>query len=461
MTNMHRSITLLIGLVLAATPDAGAAEEPPNVLFIAIDDLNDWPRFMGRYPDAITPNMDRLAERGMVFTNAHCNYPLCGPSRASVFTGLSISSLGGYRGQKAFEDSKVPALAREKGTTLLHSYLADHGYKTMAVGKLLHNHVPKGSVKMSGGRGGWNNLPGGEKRNWPSKATLTDWGAYPEQDEEMSDHQAASWAVERLSKKHGSPFMLMVGFLRPHVPWFVPQKWFDLYPDPTQLTRPPYRPDDLDDVSEEARGLLNDGYPRTEWAVEENKWQDMIHSYLACISFVDAQVGRVLDALDASRYADNTVVILWSDHGYHMGEKNTFQKHTVWERSSRTPLIIAGPGVTGGQRCDRVVSLLDLYPTLVDLCALPANPKCEGRSLLPLLKEPAAAWPYPALIHCRENHHALQTETHRYIRYEDGSEELYDHTRDPNEWTNLAADPAQGDLRAEMARQLKELLLPK
>ncbi|TWU39574.1 sulfatase [Novipirellula artificiosorum] len=454
-------IALLIGLCSVFTITVRAAEAPPNVLFIAIDDLNDWPKFMGRYPDAITPNMDRLAARGQVFTNAHCSYPLCGPSRASLFTGLSIGSLGGYKGQKAFEDQKVAKLAESKGTWLLHSYFRDHDYKTMAVGKLLHEHVPKGSVAMSGGRGGWNKLPGGTKLNWPSKKTLTDWGAYPGNDEEMSDHQAASWAVERLERKRKEPFMLMVGFLRPHVPWHVPQKWLDLYPDPSKLTRPPFKPDDLKDVSDAARDLLNDGYPRTEWAMEEEQWQDMIHSYLACISFVDAQVGRVLDALDASPYADNTLVILWSDHGYHMGEKNTFQKHTVWERSSRTPMIIAGPGVTAGQRCDRVVSLLDIYPTLVDLCSLPANPKCEGRSLRPLIKNPSEAWPYPALINCREGHYAVQTESHRYIRYEDGSEELYDHGQDPNEWSNLVADPAHADRRAAMAKQLKELLLPK
>lgn len=451
--------TVFAILVFANT--VHAANERPNILFIAIDDLNDWPRFMGRYPDAITPNMDRLAARGQVFTNAHCTYPLCGPSRASIFTGLSIRSLGGYRGQKAFEDKKVAALAEANETQLLHSYFRGHDYKIMAVGKLLHKHLPTRGLAMSGGRGDWNKLPNGKKRNWPSKKTLTDWGAYPGEDEELSDHQAASWAVERLTKKHTPPFMLMVGFLRPHVPWHVPQKWLNLFPDPHKLTLPPFRSDDLTDVSDAARELINDGYPRTEWALENKQWQDMIHNYLACISFVDAQVGRVLDALDDSRYADNTLVILWSDHGYHMGEKNTFQKHTVWDRSSRSPMIIAGPGVTAGQRCARVVSLLDIYPTLTDLCSLPTNPRCEGRSLKPLIENPVEAWPYPALINCRKGHYAVQSDSHRYIRYEDGSEELYDHRQDPHEWNNLVADPAQATQRAEMSKQMDDLLLPK
>lgn len=456
-----RYIAVLIGLCWFFTMSARAAEDRPNVIFIAIDDLNDWPKFMGRYPDAITPNMDRLAARGQVFTNAHCSYPLCGPSRASVFTGLGISSLGGYRGQKAFEDNKVARLAEEKGTRLLHSYFRDHGYRTMAVGKLLHKHVPKGSVAMSGGRGDWNKLPDGNKLNWLSKKTLTDWGAYPGEDDELSDYQAASWAVERLKRKRKQPFMLMVGFLRPHVPWHVPQKWLDLYPDPSKLTRPPFKPDDLTDVSDSARDLLNDGYPRTEWVLQEKQWQDVIHNYLACISFVDAQVGRVLDALDASPYADNTLVILWSDHGYHLGEKNTFQKHTTWDRSSRAPMVIAGPGVAVGQRCNRVVSLLDIYPTLVDLCSLPSNDVCEGRSLRPLIENPTEAWPYPALINCRKGHYAVQTESHRYIRYEDGSEELYNHDLDPNEWENLVTDPSQADRKSAMAKQLQQLLEPR
>lgn len=447
----------LIGFVLCVsgtnTLMAQSSESKPNVLFISIDDLNDWPRFMGRYPDAITPNMDRLAEQGVVFTNAHCTYPLCGPSRASIFSGLSLPSLGGYKGQ--FKDAEVQEIAESKGSKLLHTYFSDHDYKTMAVGKLMHRHVPKDSVDLSGGRGDWNKLPGGKKVNWKSKKTLTDWGPYPGKDSDMSDHQAATWAIEQLEKKHEKPFLLMTGFVRPHVPWHVPQKWYDLYPEPDTITLPAYDKDDLDDVSDAARDTINDGYPRTEWAKSEGNWKEILHSYLACISFVDAQVGRVLTALEASPYKDNTIVVLWSDHGYHMGEKNTFQKHTAWERSSRSPLIISAPNIQSG-RCSRAVSLLDLYPTLLDMCDLPANDKCEGRSIQPLVQNPQTPWPYPAIIHCRRGHEVVQTETHRYIRYNDGSEELYDHTSDPDEWTNLIGSPENMAIKEQLEKHLPE-----
>ncbi|QDV40601.1 Arylsulfatase [Stieleria neptunia] len=451
------SARLLLGVVaiaiaLPGTLNAQPNGSRPNVLLIAIDDMNDWPGFMQRYPDAITPNMDQLAQRGVVFDNAHCAYPLCGPSRASIFTGMSIPTLGGYRGQ--FKDSEVEELAVEKGSMLLHGYFKKHGYKTMAVGKLLHRHVPKGSVDLSGGRGDWNRLPDG-KRHWKSQKTMTDWGPYPGDDTEMSDYKAASWATERLDELHEEPFLLMVGFLRPHVPWHVPQEWFDLYPDPDKITLPPYLKNDLADVPDAARETINDGYPRTEWAKEEGNWKEILHSYLACLSFVDAQVGRVLTALDESPYKDNTIIVLWSDHGYHLGEKNTFQKHTTWERSSRTPLIISGPEIQAG-RSSRVVSLLDLYPTLLDMCGLPENSKCEGRSLQSLLEDPQTPWPYPAIIHCRRGHAAVQTETHRYIRYEDGTEELYDHTKDPNEWTNLADMPEQSTIKDQLGKHLEQ-----
>jgi arylsulfatase A-like enzyme len=167
----------------------------------------------------------------------------------------------------------------------------------------------------------------------------------------MSDSIAAAWAVDRLQETHTEPFMLMVGFLHPHVPWYVPQSYFDLY-DTNNLTMPSYNPNDWDDLSAAALENINDGYPRTEWAIENNQWTNIVHAYLANISFADTKIGEVLDALEASPYKDNTIVILWSDHGYHMGEKNTFQKHTLWDRSGVAPLIIKAPGMTTNAACD-------------------------------------------------------------------------------------------------------------
>ncbi len=447
--NLFRAFLVLLFAILAS--DATQAADRPNVLFISVDDLNDFPTFAGRYPDAHTPNMDKLAERGMVFTQAHCQFPLCGPSRASVMSGLLPSTLG-Y--DDHMRDDALQKRARQLGTELLHTYFQQNGYQAMAVGKICHHHVPEGSVAASGGRGSFAGGTGKLKRNWHQQGTSTDWAMAPAKDEQLPDHQAADWAIERLSETHDKPFFLMVGFLRPHVPWYVPQKWFDLY-EKDAITLPPYRKDDLNDVPSIAKEIsILPQMPRTDWAIENQQWRSIVHAYLACISFSDHQVGRVLDALDRSDYKDNTIVVLWSDHGYHMGEKNTFQKQSLWERSSHVPLVIAGPNVPAPRRCDRVVSLLDLYPTLVEMCDLPANTTNEGRSLIPLLKQPDQAWPHPAITGWKKNSFAVQDERYRYIRYGDGSEELYDHQSDPNEWTNLAANGEHDSVKQALGKLL-------
>ncbi|BDS07547.1 hypothetical protein NT6N_25870 [Oceaniferula spumae] len=419
--------------------------EKPNVLFIAVDDLNDWAGYRGD-KQVITPNMDKLAGQGVWFSNAYCQYALCGPSRASIMSGLYYHQLNSKKLQAP--DQFVEDQAQAMGSELLHGYLKNHGYKTMAVGKIQHKHLAKKKLDLSGGRSGWASIKDKDgkkiKINFRSKKTLTDWAVYPFDEKKLTDSKSAKWAVERLQEKHDEPFMLIVGFLHPHVPWYVPQKYFDMY-DKEKLKLPPYNPNDFDDLPAAAKGIINDGYPRTEWAKDENTWRDIIHAYMASITFADAKVGLVLDALEASPYRDNTIVILWSDHGYHMGEKNTFQKHTLWDRSAVAPLIIKAPKSvlktkqTGS--CDRVVSMVDLYPTLVDLCGLPPNKKVVGRSLKPLLENPSQAWNYPAFTFKNTGHRSVQFGPYRYIQYEDGSMELYDHRSDPNEWKNLAKSP--------------------
>lgn len=439
---------LLVLFALGVPTLAPAAASPPNVLMIAVDDLNDFSGFMQSYPDARTPNMDRLAERGMVLSRAHSQYPLCGPSRASLMAGLLPPTLNFPTHMR---DEALAARAGDLDTELLHGYFARHGYRTLAVGKICHTHVPKGSVDESGGRGGFTEGTGKLKRNWHQEGTSTDWAMAPGRDELLPDHQAAAWAVRQLEVDHDQPFLLMVGFLRPHVPWYVPAPWFEPY-DKENLTLPPFHPEDLTDVPARAKEIsILPQMPRTEWAIEHRQWRNILQAYLACISFADHQVGKVLDALDQSPYRDNTLVVLWSDHGYHLGEKNTFQKQSLWERSSHVPLVFAGPGIVGGGRCDRIVSLLDIYPTLLDLCGLPANPRNEGRSLVPLLRDPSRDWPFPAITYWQGNNVAIQDERYRYIRYDDGSEELYDHQRDPHEWTNLAGAPASAPVKERLA----------
>lgn len=439
-------------LQLAATGAAGVMffrsctrfeiRKKPNVLFIAIDDLNDWIGCMYGHPNTKTPNIDRLAAKGTLFTNAHCQAPICGPSRASLMSGLLPSSTGIY-GQIA--DEKIRASnAATRVCTFLPEYFQHNGYKTMGIGKLFHQHAPEGVFAISGGRvPGFGPKP--EKRlKWAGKGgpdyghTSTDWGPFPERDEAMPDYQSAQWARARLSEDHDKPFFLAVGFLRPHVPWHVPQKWFDLHPA-DQLVMPPYLPNDRDDIPDIGQQITAvPMMPTTEWAIKSGEWKYIVQAYLACISFVDYYVGQILQALEASRYADNTIILLWSDHGYHIGEKNRFAKHSLWEEATRAPLIISAPGLNKGQVCHKPVGMIDIYPTLLDLCNLEPNSQNEGHSLVPLLKNSASDWQNMAVTTYGRNNHAIRDEYLRYIRYEDGSEELYDHRIDSEEWYNLA-----------------------
>lgn len=437
-------LTLSVGMgpILAA---------PPNVLFLSIDDLNDWPAVLAGHPDAKTPNIDRLARRGTLFTDAHCQFPLCGPSRASVMTGMLPSTLGIT---DHLQDDEVKALAEQWNSPLLHEAFAQAGYKTMAVGKLFHQHVPTGSVDMSGGREPFGPRPK-PAYNWRSVKTSTDWYPWPSTDEETADYRTSQWAIERLREEHDRPFLLMAGFLRPHVPWFAPPQWFDMQRDAADITLPAYRADDWADIPDYAPIVaVEPQYPTTDWAIENEEWANIVRAYLACISFVDHQVGRVLDALDASPYANNTVIVLWSDHGYHIGEKGLFKKVTLWERSTKVPLMFAGPGVPAGQVVNQPTQLLDIYPTLLALGNLPANAKLEGNNLRPLMEDPAMPWPHAAVTTLRAANHTAVTPEYRYIRYADGSEELYDRAADPHEWNNLASDPTLDSIKEKMAQLL-------
>ena len=452
------SAAALASQACSANHEPTSETSKPNVLFLAVDDLNSWLGCMNGHPQTRTPNMDRLAARGVVFHNAHCQAPICGPSRASLMSGYLPSTTGIY-GQ--ISDRDLREASPETGSTpFLPEWFARNGFHTMGVGKLFHGHAPDGAFAESGGReSGFGPRP--EKRiNWDRDKTSTDWGPFPETDEEMPDFRTAQWAVERLGRDHEAPFFLAAGFLRPHVPWHVPKKWFDLFP-PDDLEMPPYRPGDQDDVPTISRELhALPMMPTTEWAIESDQWKYIVQAYLACIAFVDAQVGKVLDALDASPYTDNTYVVLWGDHGYHIGEKNRFGKHSVWEEATRTPLIVAGPGIAAGST-RKPAGLIDLYPTLTDLCGLPSNAANEGHSLRTVLEDPNSAdWPHAALTTYGRNNHGVRDERYRYIRYEDGSEELYDHEDDAHEWNNIADDPAYGEVKQRLAAHLPELNVP-
>jgi len=431
---------------------ATAQNKQVNVLMIAVDDLNTWLGCMGAYSNTLTPNIDKLARRGVLFTNAHCQAPLCGPSRASVMTGLRPSTTGIYG---MIDDEKVRSEnPRTKEIVFLPEYFRAHGYYTMGIGKLFHTHAPNGVFDESGGRvKGFGPIP--EKRFvWDGYGTAdrenygrtsTDWGAFPENDSLMPDHQSADWIIERLNREYDQPFFLAVGFLRPHVPLYVPQKWFDMHPI-EGIETAPYLANDLDDVPPIAL-KINDlpMMPSTEWAIENGEWENIIQAYLACVSFVDYEIGRVLTALENSDYANNTVVVLWSDHGYRLGEKGTFAKHALWEPATKAPLLFSAPALPKGKVIHIPAEMLSIYPTLIELCKLPAYDKNEGISLVADMLDQNADNAAYAISTFGMNNHGIKYDSSRYIQYEDGGEEFYYHRSDPNEWTNQAENPDYED----------------
>jgi len=447
---------------VATTPDTEPVPAPEaqkkNVVMIIVDDLNDWVGAMGGHPDTKTPNMDRLAAEGTLFMNAHATAAICGPSRASVMTGLRPSTTGIYE-QLSDREIKQAGPATED-ITFMSEYFAEHGYKTMGIGKIFHNGAPEGSFEEYAGRiKGFGPHPEDEFV-WDSDRTNTDWGVFPEKDEDMIDYKSAMWAKDKLAEEHGSPFFLTVGFVRPHVPWYAPQKWFDMHPV-EQLAMPPYLENDLEDVPKISRDLHEvPQMPTTEWAIETGEWPNIVQAVLASTSFVDHYVGEVLTALENSPYADNTIVVLWGDHGYHIGEKNRFAKHSLWEETSRVPLIIRTPGGVEGQVTGATASLLDLYPTLLDLAGLPPYEANEGTSLKPLLEGTDEAPEHVAITSYGFGNHAIRDERYRYVYFVDGSEELYDHEVDPNEWHNLADDPDYTEIKQQLAKHLPAVNAP-
>lgn len=461
--NKLRIRALMCLLAAAAMLFAGpaAAAEKPNVLFIAIDDQNDWIGCLGGHPAAKTPHIDRLAGRGTLLANAHCQAPLCNPSRTSLLLGLRPSSTGIYGLAPWFRS--VPQL---RDLVSLPQYFARHGYRTLSGGKIYHALRGPGKFEPQGAEFDAWGPPGGIGPRPPHKLApptpmgdhpLVDWGVWPTNNDDTGkgDFLVASWAVEQIhSLPNDRPFFLAAGFALPHVPCYATQKWFDLYPDDDSLL-PQVLEGDRDDTPRFSWYLhWNLPEPRLKWLRETGQWRNLVRSYLACTSFVDSQVGRLLDALDETGRAENTIVVLWSDHGWHLGEKQITGKNTLWERSTRVPLVFAGPGVTPGQVCRRPAELLDIYPTLVELCGLPKKDDLEGHSLLAQLKDAAAERPWPAITTHNQGNHAIRTEAWRYIRYADGSQELYDLQSDPREEQNLADKPRFRATIEELSRWL-------
>ncbi|MFI4851204.1 MAG: sulfatase [Gimesia chilikensis] len=439
-------LMLLLSLILCPETRVEAAEtERPNVLFIAVDDLNDWISCLGGHPDCKTPNIDRLASRGLLFTNSHCAAPACNPSRAALLTGIRPSSSGVYLNSQPWR----PVM---QDVVTLPQHFRNHGYQSIGSGKIFHGRYND--------YGSWDDYLKQTGDPKPTQAVLKDphsragtiiWGVLEAQDQEMSDYKMANYAIDFLSKPDQKPFFLACGIYRPHMPWQVPRKYYDMYPlDKIQLPNVPEH--DLDDIPPAGVRMAKPGGDHAKILKTEN-WRYAVQAYLASIAFADVQVGRVLDALDASPYAKNTIVVLWGDHGWHLGEKKHWRKFSLWEEATRAPLMMVVPGVTqAGTKCDQAVDFMNIYPTLCELCELPRGEHLDGLSMVSLLKDPAQTWERPALTTHGRLNHAVRDNRYRLIRYQNGDEELYDHSQDPMEWKNLADDPQYAETKQRLAK---------
>lgn len=443
---------------------AALAAPPPNVLLIALDDLNDWVGCLGGNPQTRTPNIDRLAASGVLFRNAHCPAPACNPSRAALFSGVPPWRSGLYNNTQKLRDVMPRA-------QLLPRHFSNHGYWSAGSGKMLHYIIDPVS---------WDDYFPEKAKDDPFPRTFdppnrpvslpvggpwqyreTDWAALDVTDEGYGgDFLVAKWIGEQLARTHEKPFFLACGIYKPHEPWFVPKKYFDPFPLESIQPGPGYKAADLDDVPPAGQKLARNLYlPHIR---KNGQWKSGIQAYLAAIHFSDAMVGRVLDALEKSSARDNTIVVLWSDHGWHLGEKEHWQKFTGWRLCTRVPLIIRVPkgvpglagGTSAGGVCDRALSLTDLFRTLTDLCGLPAsqNKDASERSLVPLLRDPQAAWPHAAITQLQTpDTYSVSRDNWRYIHYANGAEELYDIAGDPHEWTNLLHGKAKPEHQSRAA----------
>ena len=440
-------LTLISLCLLAGSSVAAEASAKPNVLFIAIDDLNHWVGHFGRNKQTITPNLDRLATLGVTFTNAQCAAPVCNPSRAALLSGKRPGTTGIYDNNQPF----VKALKPEESLVM---QFKNAGYDTLGIGKLWHGGL--------GWKEQWTHIE--EETKVPGKVTRRDiggiaFGPIDGGDEAVSDASIAAYGVSEFGKKHDKPFFLTLGFHKPHMPWNVPQKYFDMHPL-AGIQLPPTKAGDLDDVP--TMGLKMAKASGDHAAVlASGRWKEAVQAYLATITYLDGQIGRVLDAYESSAYKGNTIICLWGDHGWHLGEKEHWRKFALWEEAARAPFIWVAPGVTKpGGVCTSPVDFMSVYPTLCDLAGLAKPAWLEGDNIRPLLTDPAAKWNGVGITTFHLNNHAVRTDRWRYIHYADGGEELYDHSNDEYEWTNLANKPEHAAVKAELAARLPKTNVP-
>lgn len=453
----YRTLVILIAIfcstfcfesnVNARTPVAD--EQQPNVLFIAIDDMNDWVGFLGGHPQAKTPNMDRLAKRGVNFTNAHCIAPACSPSRLGLMYGVEPFNSGLY---PFYDHEKIPHEVLGQYTGLPRLF-RDSGYSTFGAGKVYHaSKVLDGEWDDYFRRSGTSMNYAADKGYQQGKSMKMAFCPTTNKLSDHHDHQVVEYGLDVIKKKHDKPFFLALGLVRPHLPFVCPKKFFDM--QDASIKNPLIRHRDLSDVPWVARSMANlrdDHRFRSDGA-----WEKVHRAYLACNSWVDHNVGRVIKALKKSPYADNTIIVLWSDHGYHQGEKRSFRKFSLWEESTRVPFIILDPrpGRMKAGECTEAVSLINIYRTLGEMTDVEVPDYVDGESLIEQVANPKTSFSSPAITTWGRGNYSIRDDDWRYTRYYDGGEELYDHRSDPQEWKNLADDSAHKNKKEELAASL-------
>lgn len=521
-THALQKLTLVAFLAFLFTPGfkgySQAVATKKNVLFIIFDDLNDWVLNPPGHPKALTPNLDRLRKRSITFSNAHTVVPVCGPSRKCLFSGLYPQTSGSY---DFAAWNKVEALADRIPLPL---HFRNQGYEVYGTGKLLHegqggDFYTDYGIGPQYGPWPWKGVgkpfftahpnrykawipfikePVHRDLNFGSLADVPRWepdaeqgipGAYGWYGDEgepfryvndddrdlLPDEQSAAWAVDVIRKKHDRPFYLGVGFVRPHTPLYVPKHYYDLYPL-ENIELPPYRKDDLNDVAPILRNRWQWGFDKFDALIKsggEKEWKEWVRGYLASVTFADAQLGKVLDALQQSGELENTIIVLTSDNGYHAGEKNVVQKWHLWNESTRVPLLISVPGnKNNGKIATHPVSLIDVYPTLNELTGL-GNPagRLDGQSIRELVFSPDKKWKDGrpvAFMAIKDEpqspeevlppHFSVVSSRYRYTLCFNGEEELYDQEKDPNEWVNLAGNSKYSPVRKALKQQLLGIL---
>lgn len=454
--NLIKPIILSLLLLTVCSYSYGQ-QKKYNVLFIAIDDLNDYVSLLEGYPGLKTPNLDRFAQTSLTFSHAYCAAPVCNPSRVALLTGRSPANTGVIDNTDGFQKSPEAV-----SSTLLPELFKQQGYTTMWSGKIFHSRPAEQRLNamwddMEGHDGGYGPIPTVD--NVTADIMRPPWFNYQQwtgPDKDFPDVVNSDLTIQRLQKKHEKPFFMALGLYRPHNPWTAPTRFFDMYPL-EDVTLPKVVENDLDDVPKIGREWA--GKPVNLDTLQKiGQWKPVLRSYLASISFMDYNLGRVLKALDESAYRDNTIVVLWADNGFHMGEKHHFAKYALWEKTTRVLMMIRVPGMkTAGKVQEQPVNLLDIYPTLVELCDLQSPAQAlDGISLMSLIEDENAIREQPAVTVYQQASVGIRTADWRYIRYGDDTEELYHEEDDPNEINNLAHDPTYDQIKQNLLQWIPE-----